>query len=119
MKRGTIYPLLTFVMVKSSCLAVVFFRFIYFYFRERAFVTLQEAIKLDFENWRVWENYLLLATDVGEFQEAMRSVNRMLDLRDKFSDVPVRLFVFVCVCFIDEFCYFSSSGSQSVCEGSD
>ncbi|ELU10624.1 hypothetical protein CAPTEDRAFT_228317 [Capitella teleta] len=62
--------------------------------KERAFVTLQEAIKLDFENWRVWENYLLLATDVGEFQEAMRSVNRMLDLRDKFSDVPV-LKVFV------------------------
>jgi hypothetical protein len=66
--------------------------------RERAFFTLQEAIKFDYENWRMWENYLCLAADIGEFQEAIRSVHRILDLREKFSDVPVCL-IFDCKLF--------------------
>lgn len=28
--------------------------------RPRAFMTLQEALKCEYENWRLWENYLLV-----------------------------------------------------------
>jgi len=31
-----------------------------FSFRPRAFLTLQEAIRCDYENWKIWENYLLV-----------------------------------------------------------
>lgn len=35
----------------------------------RAWKTLQESLKWNYENWRVWDNYMIVSTDVGEFQE--------------------------------------------------
>jgi tetratricopeptide (TPR) repeat protein len=57
--------------------------------KPRAFVTYQEALKCDYENWRIWENFLAVAVDVGEFDEGIRAYHRLLELRDKHTDVPV------------------------------
>jgi tetratricopeptide (TPR) repeat protein len=51
-----------------------------------AYSTLQEAIKCNFEEWRLWENYLTVSVDVGSFDEVIRSWHRLIDLKGKFED---------------------------------
>src|SRR5699024_4174383 len=37
--------------------------------KQRAMRTLQEAIKCNFEEWKLWDNYIAVAADVGAFNE--------------------------------------------------
>ncbi|CAD5118790.1 DgyrCDS7469 [Dimorphilus gyrociliatus] len=57
--------------------------------KDRAFSALQEAIKCDYENWRLWENMLWVATDVSEFDWAITAWNRLLDLKERYVDTGV------------------------------
>ncbi|XP_066281764.1 tetratricopeptide repeat protein 27-like [Branchiostoma lanceolatum] len=57
--------------------------------KQKAFRALQEALRCNFENWKIWENFLLVCTDIGEFEELASAYHRMLDLKDKHADVPV------------------------------
>ncbi|ESN95972.1 hypothetical protein HELRODRAFT_86233, partial [Helobdella robusta] len=57
--------------------------------KPRAFVTLQEAIKCEYENWRLWENYLIISVDIGQFEETIRAYHRLLELKQKHVDVEV------------------------------
>ncbi|KAK3914871.1 Tetratricopeptide repeat protein 27 [Frankliniella fusca] len=57
--------------------------------KNRAWKALQEALKWDFENWRVWENYLLVSLDCAVMDEVIRAYHRILDLKEKHVDVEV------------------------------
>ncbi|XP_061168685.1 tetratricopeptide repeat protein 27-like isoform X2 [Saccostrea echinata] len=57
--------------------------------KKKALLTLKESIKCNYENWRVWENLLVVATDCGEFEEAIRAYHRLIDLKEKWTDVEV------------------------------
>ena len=57
--------------------------------KARAVVILQEAIRCQYDNWRLWENYLLVTVDCGVFGEAIKAMHRLIDLRGKFNDAEV------------------------------
>eukprot|EP01065_Artemidia_motanka_P014518 TRINITY_DN1843_c0_g2_i2.p1 TRINITY_DN1843_c0_g2~~TRINITY_DN1843_c0_g2_i2.p1 ORF type:complete len:879 (+),score=354.05 TRINITY_DN1843_c0_g2_i2:194-2830(+) len=48
-----------------------------------AFHCLRQAKKWSLANWRVWDNLLTVAVEVGEFREAMRVLDDILELRGR------------------------------------
>jgi tetratricopeptide (TPR) repeat protein len=57
--------------------------------KSKAHLMLQESLKQNFENWKVWENYLLVSTDTGAFKDAITAFHRLIDLKEKYYDVEV------------------------------
>ncbi|CAL1534608.1 unnamed protein product [Lymnaea stagnalis] len=56
---------------------------------KKAYATLQDALKCNYESWKLWENSLIIGTDCGAFEDVIRSYHRLLDLRDKWIDNEV------------------------------
>ncbi|KAG9101847.1 hypothetical protein FRC06_002550 [Ceratobasidium sp. 370] len=46
-----------------------------------AFRALKQGLKYSYENWRMWQNYIVVAVDVGELSEACRALGRLVELR--------------------------------------
>lgn len=57
--------------------------------KEKAFTVLQDALKCNYDNWRLWENNLIIGTDCGKFEDVMRSYHRLMDLKEKWVDNEV------------------------------
>lgn len=55
----------------------------------KAFLTLQEALKCNYESWQIWENFLLVCTNIGAFREAIGALHRLMDLRDGYKDLEI------------------------------
>lgn len=46
-----------------------------------AFYALQQAVKLSYDSWRMWTNYMIVAISVAEHTEAIRALGRVLEIR--------------------------------------
>ncbi|KAA1122542.1 hypothetical protein PGTUg99_037770 [Puccinia graminis f. sp. tritici] len=46
-----------------------------------AFYALQQAVKLSYDSWRMYTNYMLIAMSVGEYMEATRALGRVVEIR--------------------------------------
>ncbi|CCM05537.1 uncharacterized protein FIBRA_07763 [Fibroporia radiculosa] len=46
-----------------------------------AFRALKQGLKFSYENWRMWNNYMVIAMDVGELSEACRALGRVVEER--------------------------------------
>uniref|UniRef100_A0A182YR29 TPR_REGION domain-containing protein n=1 Tax=Anopheles stephensi TaxID=30069 RepID=A0A182YR29_ANOST len=57
--------------------------------KPRAHKVLQEALKCNFSNWKVWENYLLVCIDTKNFVDALNAYERLLELKDRYYDKQV------------------------------
>lgn len=57
--------------------------------KKRAHKVLQEALKCNFDNWKIWENFLLVSLDVGSFGDALNAYNRLIELKEKYFDEEV------------------------------
>ncbi|XP_044735060.1 tetratricopeptide repeat protein 27 [Chrysoperla carnea] len=57
--------------------------------KNRAYKAFNEALKTSFDNWQVWENFMLTSIDTGHFEDAIRSYHRLLDLKEKHLDTEV------------------------------
>ncbi|XP_030766023.1 tetratricopeptide repeat protein 27 isoform X2 [Sitophilus oryzae] len=57
--------------------------------KRSAHQALLEALKCNYENWKVWENFLLVSSDISMYSDVIRSYHRLLDLKEKFLNTHV------------------------------
>lgn len=57
--------------------------------KPRAWRSLQDAVKCNYEKWEVWDNLMVVSIDLRYFSEVIRCYNRILDLKDKHVDIQV------------------------------
>ncbi|XP_065076866.1 tetratricopeptide repeat protein 27 [Ochlerotatus camptorhynchus] len=57
--------------------------------KKRAHKVLQEALKCNFNNWKVWDNFLAVSIDTKNYEDALNAYERMLELKEKFYDQEV------------------------------
>ena len=53
--------------------------------KSRAFTVLLEAAKVDYDNWKIWDNILVISVQCGHFEETIRAYHRILDIRESKS----------------------------------
>ncbi|KEP44961.1 TPR domain protein [Rhizoctonia solani 123E] len=46
-----------------------------------AFRALKQGLRYSYENWRMWQNYIIVSVEVGELSEACRALGRLVELR--------------------------------------
>ncbi|KAL1517088.1 hypothetical protein ABEB36_000897 [Hypothenemus hampei] len=57
--------------------------------KRSAHQALLEALKCNFENWKVWENFLLVSSDISMYSDVIRAYHQLLDLKGKYLNVHV------------------------------
>lgn len=57
--------------------------------KSQAHLALKEGLKMNYESWHMWENFLVVSVDVGAFNDALLAYHRMMDLRDKYCDTEI------------------------------
>lgn len=57
--------------------------------KKRAHKILNESLKCNFNNWKVWENFMIVSLDTGNFEDVMNAYKRMIELKTTFADKEV------------------------------
>nr|CAH7741530.1 unnamed protein product [Callosobruchus chinensis] len=48
---------------------------------------LLEALRCNFENWKVWENLMMVSCDISHFSDVLRAYHMLLDLKDNYLNI--------------------------------
>lgn len=54
--------------------------------KERAWRTLREAIKCNYEEWKIWENFMLVSIDIGALDDVITAWHRIIDIKSSHKD---------------------------------
>ncbi|KAJ8686374.1 hypothetical protein QAD02_022168 [Eretmocerus hayati] len=57
--------------------------------KARAWHSLQDAVKCNFDKWEVWDNLMVVSLDLGNFSEVIRCYHRILDLKGSHVDAEI------------------------------
>ncbi|KAL4707386.1 hypothetical protein ACJJTC_008571 [Scirpophaga incertulas] len=57
--------------------------------RRRAHRALLEALRYNYDNWKLWENVIAVSMDTGHHEDVIRGVHRLLDLVRQYDDCEV------------------------------
>lgn len=57
--------------------------------KTRAHYALQEALKYSFDNWRVWDNFMVVSADTKNLDDLIRAYHQILNIKEKHLDVEV------------------------------
>lgn len=68
--------------------------------KSKAHKCLQDAIKCNYENWKVWDNFMVVSTDLGLFSDVLLSYHRILDLKQE-GHVDAQVLTILCDAIIN------------------
>ncbi|XP_011497228.1 PREDICTED: tetratricopeptide repeat protein 27 [Ceratosolen solmsi marchali] len=57
--------------------------------KRRAWYSLQDAIKCNFNKWEVWGNLMVVSIDLGHFSEVIHCYHRIMDLKGVYVDIEI------------------------------
>lgn len=57
--------------------------------KERAWRTLREAIKCNYEEWKIWENFMVVSIEIGALDDVIQAWHRLIDIRSAHKDDQV------------------------------
>ncbi|CAB3221450.1 unnamed protein product [Arctia plantaginis] len=57
--------------------------------KQRAYRALMEALRFNYDNWKLWENVIMVSMNTGHFEDVIRGCHRILDLQHKLEDIEV------------------------------
>ncbi|XP_034190160.2 tetratricopeptide repeat protein 27-like [Osmia lignaria lignaria] len=57
--------------------------------KPKAWKSLQDAIKCNYDRWQIWDNLMIVSIDLGHFSEVIRCYHRILDLKNHHLDVQI------------------------------
>lgn len=57
--------------------------------KTRAHKILTEALRCNYNNWKVWENFLIISVDTGNFEDVLNAHHRLGELKEKYLDKEV------------------------------
>ncbi|XP_012148479.2 tetratricopeptide repeat protein 27 [Megachile rotundata] len=57
--------------------------------KEKAWKSLQDAIKCNYDRWQIWDNLMVVSIDLGHFSEVIRCYHRILDLKNHHLDIQI------------------------------
>uniref|UniRef100_A0A0C9RV43 Ttc27_0 protein n=1 Tax=Fopius arisanus TaxID=64838 RepID=A0A0C9RV43_9HYME len=57
--------------------------------KPRAWRSLQDAVKCNYDKWEVWDNLMVVSIDLGHFSDVIRCYHRILELKGKHIDLQV------------------------------
>lgn len=57
--------------------------------KKRAHKILGESLKCNFNNWKVWENFMLVSLDTGNFEDVLHAYKQLMGLKPQFADKEV------------------------------
>jgi tetratricopeptide (TPR) repeat protein len=66
--------------------------------KRSAHQAMTEALKCNFENWKVWENMLTISNDLSNYSDVIRAYHRVLDLKEKYLNMEVLTSLIYGVC---------------------
>lgn len=57
--------------------------------KKRAHKILAESLKCNYNNWKVWENFMIVGLDTGNFEDVLNAYKRLMELKPSFTDKEV------------------------------
>lgn len=54
--------------------------------KERAWRTLREAIKCNFEEWKIWDNFMNVSIEIGAIDDVIIAWHRLIDIKSSHKD---------------------------------
>lgn len=64
----------------------------------RAHKILGEALRCNYDNWKVWENFLVVSLDTGHFEDVLNAHHRLNELKSKYVDTEVLSITIHAIC---------------------
>lgn len=66
--------------------------------KTRAHKILTEALRCNYDNWKVWENFLIVSVDTGNFEDVLNAHHRLSELKTKYLDTEVLSITINAIC---------------------